>query len=317
MLATAMKPTAHHCARRKHDFDIHRDSIRRLYMDGGKTLPQVMTVMEEVYRFSATYAISTKVPVKKLMALNSERQYKRKFAEWRFDKNIRDDEMRYIIHTQMTRRQVGKESVFHVRGRPVPLKKIERFCQRKGLGEIADIAPPAILDCWSLICIKDLQLLNNTIATFPEIRCHTPDAEFAAVSDGPGNNTLIPFARASNEQGDECKQQEVRHAGSAKPMVPGYTQLPPNLQSYNDPGFLSWYQAHHQGLSGQTSEYDTAYISQDSFEDPKQSDSSRVPPSLWSVLHDSEAYHSANSSDQGIEQQVLDGIAWLSSCAPP
>lgn len=56
------------------------------------------------------------------------------------DKNVKEEEMRYIIGMQDTRKsREKKDSIFYVRSRRVPLKKIERFRQRKNLGRMMDV----------------------------------------------------------------------------------------------------------------------------------------------------------------------------------
>jgi hypothetical protein len=72
---------------------------------------------------------------------NRERQYKRKIATWKLDKNIKDADMKVMLRKQRKRKlEEGKESKFEVNGRPVPPQKINRFVQRK---EMTDEEIPA------------------------------------------------------------------------------------------------------------------------------------------------------------------------------
>ncbi|KAL8770662.1 MAG: hypothetical protein Q9209_003730 [Squamulea sp. 1 TL-2023] len=95
-------------------WDEYRYIIQRLYVTEDKSLPEVVVEMKEKYQFVAT-----------------ERQYKRRISEWHLDKNVKDEEMRAIIAVEALRLRQGKKSAFHVRGRLVERKKIDRFTQRK------------------------------------------------------------------------------------------------------------------------------------------------------------------------------------------
>jgi hypothetical protein len=67
---------------------------------------------------------------------HSERQYKRKIADWKLDKNIKDPDMRIILRKQLKRKlESGKDSEFTINGRPVPPEKMSRFVIRKALAQ--------------------------------------------------------------------------------------------------------------------------------------------------------------------------------------
>ncbi|KAI4221978.1 MAG: hypothetical protein LQ349_007715 [Xanthoria aureola] len=96
------------------DWEDYRDVIQELYLTKDMALPDVVEEMKRDYKFVAT-----------------ERQYKRRISEWHLDKNVKDEEMRTIIAVDAMRLRQGKKSTFHVRGRLVDRKKIDRFVQRK------------------------------------------------------------------------------------------------------------------------------------------------------------------------------------------
>jgi len=60
--------------------------------------------------------------------VSSERQYKRRIAQWGLDKKVKHNEMRAIVRIEKKRKmQEGKDTTFRVRTRPVDPKKIKRF----------------------------------------------------------------------------------------------------------------------------------------------------------------------------------------------
>jgi hypothetical protein len=69
-----------------------------------------------------------------LLTDDRERQYKRKIAARKLDKNIKDADMKVMLRKQLKRKlEDGMESEFEVNGRAVPPQKMSRFVQRKGI----------------------------------------------------------------------------------------------------------------------------------------------------------------------------------------
>ena len=60
-----------------------------------------------------------------------ERQYKRKFSQWRLGKNVKAHEMEAMLQMQREREFEGKDSTFRVRGRPIAPEKLERYVKRR------------------------------------------------------------------------------------------------------------------------------------------------------------------------------------------
>ena len=63
----------------------------------------------------------------------SERQYKSQMRKWAVGKNINSNEMKFIARKKLERQLLEPDKAdraFGVRGRRVPLKKIERWMKR-------------------------------------------------------------------------------------------------------------------------------------------------------------------------------------------
>ncbi|KAH7317559.1 hypothetical protein BKA65DRAFT_514723 [Rhexocercosporidium sp. MPI-PUGE-AT-0058] len=103
-----------------------RDRITQLYSVQNKSLVEVMGVMATEHGFVAT-----------------QRQYKTKISEWHLDKNIKDEEIRFIARTQVKRAHEDKDTDFRVRGRDVDPEKISRAVKRKKITEEELLAMPA------------------------------------------------------------------------------------------------------------------------------------------------------------------------------
>ncbi|KAL8951251.1 MAG: hypothetical protein Q9222_002753 [Ikaeria aurantiellina] len=129
----------------------YRETIEQLYVAEDLSLPDVVLTMQKTHGFSAT-----------------ERQYRRRISAWDLDKNVKDDEMRAIITMENVRSQLGKKSIFFVRGRQVDKKKIDRFAQRKKIDRTA-----------GLDAIQTRKLPGH-------VRCNTPPLEESAAPE-PSN----------------------------------------------------------------------------------------------------------------------------------
>jgi hypothetical protein len=64
------------------------------------------------------------------------RQYKFNIKRWKFDKNLSTADMTAMLRVLQTRRGIGKETSFFLRGQPVDPAKIERFRVRNGLSNL-------------------------------------------------------------------------------------------------------------------------------------------------------------------------------------
>ncbi|KAK0621870.1 Clr5 domain-containing protein [Bombardia bombarda] len=95
------------------DWETHRPTITRLYLDEHKTLREVKKHMETHHFFFAT-----------------EKMYKTRIKKWSLDKNNKMAEVVHMVRLKAQRDKIGKRSVFSVRNRPVDWKDIERYLHR-------------------------------------------------------------------------------------------------------------------------------------------------------------------------------------------
>ena len=82
---------------------------------------------------------SSKIHTIVLRSENSEKQYKRKFSQWKVEKNMKSHEAEAMIRIQSERAQgLGKDTAFRLRKRPVPPEKITRYAKRRKLSQAND-----------------------------------------------------------------------------------------------------------------------------------------------------------------------------------
>ena len=64
-------------------------------------------------------------------------QYNTKLKEWRFEKNIKEKDMKAIARKELKRKAENplKSSSFRLRGKPVPARKIERYMKQTDVGD--------------------------------------------------------------------------------------------------------------------------------------------------------------------------------------
>lgn len=80
----------------------------------------------------------------------SERQLKRKIKDWKLEKKVKGDEMKFI--TQKTQQRVGKKTTFRVRGQIVEPAKIQRWQKRSGTLSATSI--PTALPASRKFCVN-------------------------------------------------------------------------------------------------------------------------------------------------------------------
>ncbi len=61
------------------------------------------------------------------------KMYKKRFTEWGLGKNNRDSEMRAIVRKNKQRRDRGKQSIIHIRGKAIDDGEVTRYWKRKGI----------------------------------------------------------------------------------------------------------------------------------------------------------------------------------------
>ncbi|KAK4448460.1 Clr5 domain-containing protein [Podospora aff. communis PSN243] len=96
------------------DWDVHRDTIYRVYLEEDKSLPQLMDYMNQTHKFNAT-----------------KKQYETKFKQWHLTKNLSERDWKAVIEHFEHRRQRGREnSAVVLHGRRLPNAKVKKAFQR-------------------------------------------------------------------------------------------------------------------------------------------------------------------------------------------
>lgn len=114
-IARSVGPTAE-------EWQLHRPTIKRLYLDEDRTLPDVMRIMQQQHSFKA-----------------STKMYRSRLSLWKIDnKNLRKAEIKQIAHTKVTRDAAGKKSVFKVKGRDVSEGSVLRYVKKHGFSKWVD-----------------------------------------------------------------------------------------------------------------------------------------------------------------------------------
>ncbi|KAJ2906532.1 hypothetical protein MKZ38_001175 [Zalerion maritima] len=92
----------------------HKERITTLYKEEGKTLKQVMAIMERDHNFSATV-----------------KMYKSRITEWGIDKKLKGDEILAVLRMRAERDAQGRRTEFWTaRGSKLDMGDIERYLQR-------------------------------------------------------------------------------------------------------------------------------------------------------------------------------------------
>ena len=98
----------------------HRSTIKRLYLDEDKTLPQIKQIMEHEFKFKAT-----------------SKMYKRRFTLWKIDgKNLKRAEVKQIARRKVERDAVGKSSRFSKKGREVDMADVRQYLRKHGFSTL-------------------------------------------------------------------------------------------------------------------------------------------------------------------------------------
>ena len=103
--------------RRSEDWQQYRPIIESLYRTDQLKLRDVKRHMEQTYGFFA-----------------SEKQYKDRLAAWNVRKNVKANQVHYMLHKQRKRASQGKLTAFRVSGGryDIDAKRIARFVRRYG-----------------------------------------------------------------------------------------------------------------------------------------------------------------------------------------
>ena len=96
-------------------WEAHRGTIKRLYIDEGKPLMEVMAIIDRDHGHRGT-----------------PKSYKSYLKKWNITKNCNSHEMTAIARKTLERYAVGNSSIFRVRGKQVDSREILRYFRRKG-----------------------------------------------------------------------------------------------------------------------------------------------------------------------------------------
>ena len=100
---------------RPEEWETHRSTIKRLYLDERKTLKDVMATMEQ----------------KRNLRGATVKMYKSRFNKWGFDKNCKASENQAIVRKKIERDAVGTAPSFRIRGRQIGFEKARRHLRGK------------------------------------------------------------------------------------------------------------------------------------------------------------------------------------------
>ncbi|KAL8408350.1 hypothetical protein RB594_006959 [Gaeumannomyces avenae] len=101
-------------AMRRENWEIHRATIKRLYIDEGKKLNDIVEIMRRDYDFTA-----------------NARMYKHRLSQWGLIKYNREADVQRILQLKNQRDAEGKDSHIEINGRVVDFDRVQRYLQRR------------------------------------------------------------------------------------------------------------------------------------------------------------------------------------------
>lgn len=113
-----------------------KSEITTLYMEQGRSLPEVMQIMRERHGFTASYDFQTASYLVILTAARA-RRYKIQFQKWNMSKYAKSSVMEYIHRKAQSRLQEGKKTEFRISGEIIDPARIERWEKRNANLDLA------------------------------------------------------------------------------------------------------------------------------------------------------------------------------------
>jgi Clr5 domain len=113
------------------DWERHRPLIKRLYVDEGMKLKDVVAIMTSQHGYNATSICQSHACNHSQLTYCSLKMYKDRIKKWRLDKKNKECDMLAILRKKTEREAVGKSSSFRVRGQPVAIEDVYHYFQRK------------------------------------------------------------------------------------------------------------------------------------------------------------------------------------------
>jgi hypothetical protein len=100
--------------------------MQQQFLTEDKTLKEVMEFMNDTYNFCARYSLFSRHSKCSHLAelVDSKAQYERQFRKWKFRKNRKDPEWKFVHHRVEKRKRGGKESDVYIDGVLIAKKKI-------------------------------------------------------------------------------------------------------------------------------------------------------------------------------------------------
>ncbi|KAL8713832.1 MAG: hypothetical protein Q9225_006682 [Loekoesia sp. 1 TL-2023] len=139
------------------DWNAYKDTIKELYIDQNKSLPETMEAMNERYSFNA-----------------SQKLYKTKFKEWNWQKNLpTDTALKMAEKAKRRKREEGKDTVFSFGGRVWEDHRVENTLARTK-------KPKVTID------LTDVPIPEGVSYKTPKALVESPAKNVADDSDGEG-----------------------------------------------------------------------------------------------------------------------------------
>ena len=149
-------------------WEIHRPTIKKLYLDEGRTLKDVMAIMRQDYGHKATV-----------------KMYKNRFTMWNFGKNNRAKEMEAIARKKLERDALGKASVFQIRGQQIEIRDVFKYFKRRGYKSLEEVVARDNI---------------SGAETLPDIGCSTPPSSTLLQCTGTTPMGKPSMTRLSREE---------------------------------------------------------------------------------------------------------------------
>ena len=105
--------------------------------------------------------------------------YKSRLHQWGLDKKKKEHEMLDVIRTGYKRKDIDRDSVFHIRGRPVTLGDALHYFSRKGIKD-----PTSLLDASSEVASSPSDVDSQSTADLP-VLMPAKSETFQLTDDGP------------------------------------------------------------------------------------------------------------------------------------
>ncbi|KAL1628555.1 hypothetical protein SLS56_005787 [Neofusicoccum ribis] len=127
------------------EWESHKETIRRLYLEEDKTRCEVMRAMENKFDFRAEAG-----------------KYERQFRKWNFRKNLNEKEWRAVVRRINKRKAQGKESQLRIDGILVTAKKLKKATARYQDSKLDTIKRCRYIIPVISVCIDDFSNGNRS-----------------------------------------------------------------------------------------------------------------------------------------------------------